>query len=67
MNYIIGEHSKQHTERLLRLCCEISLKLMTATKGMLIEFIAATNYVKPITKAAWNEMNLICISKDFIS
>ena len=40
---------------------------MTATKGMLIEFIAAMNYVKTITNIAWNEINLICISKDFIS
>ena len=45
-----------------------------AAINSLIEFIAVMNYIETNTShslvawnLAWNEMNLICISKDFIS
>ena len=45
------------------------INIITAINS-LIEFIAVMNYVKAITSdnlVPWNEMNLICIFKDFIS
>ena len=68
MNFIKDEYSKQHNYSYRKTTQSVITETDDSNKGNVN--IIHSNYmncVKTITNAAWSEINLICISKDFIS